>query len=85
MLELEFLREIGRLTPRASKVMALLNDELGVRICALPFRVVAQFALAENWGRDPFDRLIVANAKARDAVLVTRDERIRSYFTRAIW
>jgi PIN domain nuclease of toxin-antitoxin system len=46
---------------------------------------VVRHALKENWGRDPFDRLIVGNAKANDATLVTKDEKIRRYYPQAIW
>jgi PIN domain nuclease of toxin-antitoxin system len=62
-----------------------LNHDLGLRVCELPFRTVVEHALKENWGRDLFDRLIVANAKARGAGLVTKDERIRQHFPRAVW
>ena len=85
VLELEFLHEIGRLAPAAAKVVDVLDAELGLRVCELTFRAVANQALKEDWGRDPFDRLIVANAKAAGAPLVTRDERIRKNFPQAIW
>jgi len=41
--------------------------------------------MKENWGRDPFDRLIVANARAADAVLITKDQRIHMNYPRAVW
>ena len=85
VLELELLHEIGRLDPTASKLISLLEQDLGLRICELSFRTVVQHALKERWGRDPFDRLIVANAKARDATLVTQDDKIRQNYPRAIW
>ena len=85
ILELEFLHEIGRLKVSASKVTSSLENDVGLRVCDLPFRTVVDHALAENWGRDPFDRLIVANAKAAGAVLVTKDERIHRHYSRAIW
>ena len=85
VLELEFLHEIGRLHPSAVKVVDALKGDLGLRVCDLAFGVVVEHALKEHWGRDPFDRLIVANAKARSAPLVTRDERIREHYRRAIW
>ena len=85
VLELEFLHEIGRLQPTASKLIGVLEQDLGLRVCELPFRTVVQHALKESWGRDPFDRLIVGNAKANDATLVTKDEKIRRYYARAIW
>jgi PIN domain nuclease of toxin-antitoxin system len=85
VLELEYLHEIGRLQPDALRVINALSHDLGLRVCELPFRTVVEHALKENWGRDPFDRLIVANAKARGAGLVTKDERIRQHFPRAVW
>jgi PIN domain nuclease of toxin-antitoxin system len=85
VLELEYLHEIGRLTPGASAVIAALAEDIGLTICRLPFSTVVERALQEKWIRDPFDRLIVANAKANDAPLVTRDEKIREHYRRALW
>ena len=85
VLELELLHEIGRLEPSASRLIAALEQDIGLRVCELPFRTVVQHALKENWGRDPFDRLIVGNAKANDATLVTQDEKIRQHYARAVW
>jgi PIN domain nuclease of toxin-antitoxin system len=39
----------------------------------------------QKWVRDPFDRLIVAQASANDAPLITKDEKIRRHYKRAIW
>lgn len=85
VLELEFLHEIGRLAPNATKLMSVLEQDLGVHVCELPFRTVTAQAVRENWTRDPFDRLIVANAKANHSPLVTKDEKIRRNFTHTIW
>jgi PIN domain nuclease of toxin-antitoxin system len=85
VLELDFLHEIRRLQPTAANLVNALSQDVGLRICGLPFRTVVEHALRENWGRDPFDRLIVANAKANDAVLVTRDEKIHQHYLRALW
>ena len=85
VLELEFLHEIGRLKPSATKVVAALSAEIGLRVCDITFRMVVDRALSESWGRDPFDRLIVANAKAVSAPLVTKDDRILENYARALW
>ena len=85
VLELELLHEIGRLRVSALEVLAALERDLGLRVCDLPFRAVMECALSEKWGRDPFDRLIVANARARDAVLVTKDEKILQHYPLAVW
>jgi PIN domain nuclease of toxin-antitoxin system len=85
VLELEFLHEIGRLKPAATKVMTVLAADIGLQICDMTFRTVVDRALQEAWGRDPFDRLIVANAKAASAPLATKDDRILDNYARAIW
>ncbi len=85
VMELEFLHEIGRLKPSAYTVIEALATDIGLRVCTLTFRAVVEQAVKESWGRDPFDRLIVANAKAADAQLVTKDERIHKNCSIAIW
>jgi PIN domain nuclease of toxin-antitoxin system len=85
VLELELLHEIGRLRDPAQKVLAMLEAQIGLRVCRLPFHEIVTHALHEKWTRDPFDRLITANAKAAGAPLVTKDERIRKHYRRAIW
>jgi PIN domain nuclease of toxin-antitoxin system len=85
VLELELLHEIGRLRASALSIVTALATDIGLRVCDLPFRTVVEYALKENWGRDPFDRLIVANAKAAEAPLVTKDARIRRHYSRVIW
>jgi PIN domain nuclease of toxin-antitoxin system len=85
LLEMELLHEIGRTRHTASAILAHLESDVGLRVCGLPFRDIATQALKETWTRDPFDRLIVANAKAAGAPLVTKDERIRKHYARAVW
>jgi PIN domain nuclease of toxin-antitoxin system len=66
-------------------VMTALAAEIGLQICDMTFRTVVDRALHETWGRDPFDRLIVANAKAASAPLATKDQRILQNYARALW
>ena len=84
ILELELLHEMGRLRPTASRVISVLGQDVGLRVCELPFRTVVDYALKEAWSRDPFDRLIVANAKANGAALITKDEKIHRHYSRVI-
>jgi PIN domain nuclease of toxin-antitoxin system len=82
---MELLQEIGRTRQGASAIIAHLESDIGLRVCDLPFRDIVTHALKESWTRDPFDRLIVANAKAAGAGLVTKDARILKHYRRAIW
>lgn len=86
LMELEILFEIGRSRVRAQDIMRKLDFELGLRVCELPFSAVAETALNESWTRDPFDRLIVANAKANGfALLISADENIAEHYPRTVW
>lgn len=84
-LELEFLHEIRRLTRTSDFMVGSLASEIGLSICQLAFATVVQEAMRLKWGRDPFDRLIVAHASANDAPLITKDEKIRRHYKRAVW
>jgi PIN domain nuclease of toxin-antitoxin system len=85
ILELEFLYEIGRANSPASKVVEALSKDIGLSVCTLSFRTVVEEAIQEKWVRDPFDRVIVAHASVNAAPLVTKDEKIRRHYKRAIW
>jgi PIN domain nuclease of toxin-antitoxin system len=86
LLELEFLYEIKRSKRPARDIRQKVEYELGVRLCEIPFATIAAAALDEKWTRDPFDRLIVANAKANGfAWLISADETIRKHYPRTVW
>ncbi|HEX4594039.1 MAG TPA: type II toxin-antitoxin system VapC family toxin [Bryobacteraceae bacterium] len=85
MLELQFLHDIQRLNRTALTIVTALVKEIGLRICEQSFIAVIESALDQKWVRDPFDRLIVAQAIANEAPLVTKDEKIRRHYRRAIW
>ncbi len=85
-LELELLYEIKRAPLPWHDIKSKLRQEIGLRICDLPFDMVISAALYEGWTRDPFDRIIVANAKANGlAYLISADEDIRKNYQRAVW
>ena len=85
ILELQFLYEIRRLSLTGPKLVAALADDIGLGVCQLEFQSVVDSALNQSWIRDPFDRLIVAHAAANDAPLITKDEKIRRHYKRAVW
>ncbi len=86
LLEFQYLFEIKRTALNSRDIQRKLEYELGVIVCALSLEVVAAAALDEDWTRDPFDRMIVAHAKANGfAPLITSDEKIRLHYPRTIW
>lgn len=84
ILELELLAEIQRLRVSVDVILAALTGEFGLRVCDQPFEKVARQAAKEGWTRDPFDRMIVAQARLADAPLITLDGRIHANFPRAL-
>jgi len=85
VLELAFLREIGRLLTEPMAIVDGLATEVGVVVGADPFDRLVSAALPLTWTRDPFDRLIVASASYNNAPLVTRDRLILEHYPRATW
>lgn len=84
-LELQYLYEVGRVGQRATTVLDALQAALGLRVCDAPFPAVARAAEGETWTRDPFDRMIVAQAALREAPLLTRDRILHRHYDRAVW
>jgi PIN domain nuclease of toxin-antitoxin system len=86
LLELEYLYELKRVRLPGRDLFQKVAHETGLRLCELPFPSIASAALDEKWTRDPFDRLIVAQAKANGfAPLISADEEIRQHYPRAVW
>lgn len=61
-LEMEFLYEIKRITVPAINITTQLKNEIGLIESSLPMNDIIPYALNQKWTRDPFDRLIVAEA-----------------------
>lgn len=62
-----------------------LRRSLGVNVCGIPFADVVGAATDLGWTRDPFDRLICAQALAEGQRLLTKDRHIRAHLDLARW
>jgi PIN domain nuclease of toxin-antitoxin system len=85
LLELSYLREIGRVDVDPEAVVADLSARIGLQVSATSFHHVAREALALSWTRDPFDRIIAATAIAEGATLLTADRTILECLSSALW
>jgi len=87
LLELQYLFEFKKETRlSAEDVQRKLEFELDVRVCGFAFRSIASVAAGEKWTRDPFDRMIVAHAKANGlSTLIAANRLIRQQYPRAVW
>lgn len=84
-LEIQYLYETKRIKVPAARILEDLETRIGLAQDALDFSHVIRIALKEKWTRDPFDRLIVSQAKARQAPLLTRDQTILRHYSKARW
>lgn len=84
-LELRYLYEIERISVPETVVLTDLKQRLGLRCCDQPFAAVVAAATQQSWTRDPFDRLIVAQAALQQAALVSKDKMVLKHYALACW
>ena len=85
VLELQYLFEIGRVSKKGTDVVLELEKRIGLKTCEHTFSDVVENAIKQDWTRDPFDRIIVAQASIRSKKVVTKDETILKHYKHAIW
>ena len=85
LLEIQYLREVGKFKHRPDDVIAQLGKQIGLAVCNAAFAEVTLTATRMEWTRDPFDRMITAHASCQQAPLVSADQLIRANYERAIW
>lgn len=84
-LELQYLREIQRITDEANTILTDLGDRIGLKVCDKHFNTIVSCAMTISWTRDPFDRLIVANAALNDNILISKDQTILAHYAHTKW
>jgi PIN domain nuclease of toxin-antitoxin system len=85
LLELQYLNQTGRTTEGGDTVVEHLGRTIGLETCDAGFRHVARLAATMRWTRDPFDRIIVAQAMCRESLLLSKDRVIRDNYSKAVW
>ena len=84
-LELAYLQEIEKIKPSAQDIIRHLQTQIGLSVCDTSFEDIANKALGFHWTRDPFDRLITANAVCNHMRLLTKDATIHQHVKLAVW
>lgn len=85
ILEIVYLQEIGRVKGPPEDVLNDLAAAFDLRVSTAPFAAVVGYAGKLKWTRDPFDRLIAAQALADGASLLTADTTILDNLSVAFW
>ena len=84
-LELQYLLEIKRITQPAASILKDLAKRVGLKTCQKPFEQVMQESIKQRWTRDPFDRIIVAQAALDKTTLLTKNKTILSNYAHSCW
>jgi len=84
-LELQYLLEIKRVTQPAEIILKDLAKSIGLKTCQKPFENVINESIKQNWTRDPFDRIIVAQAALDKTLLLTKDKTILENYKNSCW
>ena len=85
LLELDYLYEIGRTTLGSTPVYDYLYQHIEIRVCEKSFTDIIRMASKQSWTRDPFDRIITAQAAIDRNNLITKDKTIRKNYKKAVW
>ena len=84
-LELKYLFELKRIHFSPATILSDLKLEIDLTECNHTFEQVIQSALGLSWTRDPFDRIIVAQAAIGGNILLTKDRVILDNYKHAVW
>jgi PIN domain nuclease of toxin-antitoxin system len=84
-LELQNLHETGRITVEPGLVLENGYTNLGLSMDGPGAGPAIVWARNFTWTRDPFDRIITAQASLNGALLLTKDATIRQNYDRAVW
>lgn len=79
------MHEIGRARDPAPVMLAALRQSIGLEISDVSLAELTHAAMGLIWTRDPFDRMIAAQAIVADAPLVTADRTILANLPLATW
>lgn len=83
-LELQYLVEIQRISDGANEIVSDLSNRIGLKICDKSFNSIVNHSMDISWTRDPFDRIIVANAALNNDALLTKDQNILEHYSKSL-
>lgn len=84
-LELQYLYEIKRVSINPNEIVSDLSKRIGLKVCQKQFQDIINKAISISWTRDPFDRLITANAALDNDILLSKDITILENYEFSQW
>jgi PIN domain nuclease of toxin-antitoxin system len=84
-LEIKYLNEIGRIKQSPDVIIDALIEEIGLSFSKNSFERIVNQAIYLDFTRDPFDRMIIADASINNSYLISKDDTIRKNYKNTIW
>lgn len=85
--EIFLLLEVNKLSidRDIENTIKVISSEYKIQILDLPVMIVFGLKKLPRIHKDPFDRMLICQAKARSLVILTPDECIKQYDVKTIW
>ena len=84
-LELKYLYETERINTDPKEIYRVLSGNIGLKTVDGNINEIIESALSLDWTKDPFDKIIVAQALLDNRKLLTKDKKILDNYKFAIW
>ncbi len=84
-LEMQYLNEIGRINQKPDIITEALMKEIGLVYSDNSIERIINRAIHLDFTRDPFDRMIVADASINNSILISKDQIIRKNYINSVW
>jgi PIN domain nuclease of toxin-antitoxin system len=84
-LEIQYLFEIKRVIYEPGHIIDTLIDEIGLIYSDNNLDSIVRQAIHLSFTRDPFDRIIVADASINNSKLISKDRNIKKHYKNTIW
>jgi PIN domain nuclease of toxin-antitoxin system len=84
-LEIQYLYEIKRVKYESGLIIDTLIDEIGLMFSDNNFDSIVRQSIHLSFTRDPFDRIIVADASINNSKLISKDRNLKKHYKNTIW
>jgi PIN domain nuclease of toxin-antitoxin system len=84
-LEMQYLYEIKKIKHEPDVITGNLAFSMGLQELENDFSQIIKITRTLHWTRDPFDRILVAEALLSNCSLLTADKHILKHFPQAFW
>lgn len=87
LYELAIKIAVHRIIPTGSSIQTILDEmrENGFELLPIRLDHLLQLEALDLHHRDPFDRLLIAQAKVEKLAIVTADKNFKNYGVKVVW